>query len=402
MTNALIPVAPAYFRSLDAFRGFAAIAVVLFHWQMFFYPDDVFTANGGLNPALPFYSVLSIFYNHGTSVDMFFQLSGFIFFWIYADAIARGKTTFRKFSIYRISRLYPLHLVTLIVIGILQVIMLDRTGHYFVVQYNDTYHFFLNLFFMQNWGFEEGLSFNAPSWSSSVEIFLYLVFFLICKKKWHTNKVLLLLLIPVGALMQHFSLLIGKGVFSFFLGALLYYFYVYLLQQNKTRQYFRILGPFTLALWVFVIVACHYPFLQQAWDHIVSRFRPDLNAEQSVTAYSSVRNLLFRLTVGPCTILSLVLWETVRGQLPSRWAILGKCSYAIYLLHFPLQLTTILIMRQWQLDRNLLLSPWALVSFIGGLVLLSLVVYYYFEQPLQNKIRQAALSGKGVLASLKQ
>ncbi|MBC9929406.1 acyltransferase family protein [Chitinophaga qingshengii] len=393
----LISVAPPYFRSLDAFRGIAAIAVVVFHWQMFFYPDDVFEAGGGLNTALPFYSVLSIFYTHGTSVDIFFQISGFIFFWLYADSITSGKTTFRKFSIYRISRLYPLHLATLVTIGILQVIMLDRTGHYFVVQYNDTYHFFLNLFFIQNWGFEEGLSFNAPSWSTSVEIFLYLVFFLICKMKWHTNKVLLLLMIPLGALMQHFSLLTGKGVFSFFLGAMLYYIYVYFLQQNKTRQYFRILGPATLLLWVFVIVAHYYSFLQPAWDHTVSRFRPNLNAEQSAAAYTSVRNLIFRLTVAPCTILSLVLWETVRGQFHPRWTILGKCSYAIYLLHFPLQLIVVLIMREWHLNRQLLLSPWALITFISGLVLLSLVVYYYFERPIQNKIRQSSLSRQGIL-----
>ncbi|MBC9929408.1 acyltransferase family protein [Chitinophaga qingshengii] len=400
MMEARPPVVPTYFHSLDAFRGIAAIIVVLFHWQMFFYPNDVFIPRGERNITMPLYPVLSIFYTHGmVSVDIFFQLSGFIFFWLYADSIAKGKTDFRKFSIYRISRLYPLHIVTLIAVGILQAIMLRRMGHYFVIQYNDAYHFFLNLFFMQNWGLEVGPSFNAPSWSISVEVFIYLLFFLICKMKWHTNKALLILLIPAGALTQHFSLLIGKGVFSFFLGAMLYYVYVYLLQQQKARQYFRVLAPLTLALWVLVVVFYYYPFIEQAWIHNIGRFRPGLTEEQSTAAYGTVRNLVFRVTVAPCTILSLVLWETIRGQLHSRWSMLGNCSYAIYLLHFPLQITTVLIMQQLHLDRRLLLLPWVMIAFISVVVLLAGLVYYYFEQPAQDKIRQATLSRKGMLAS---
>lgn len=396
------PVVPTYFYSLDAFRGIAAVIVVLFHWQMFFYPDDVFTTGGELNTSLPFYSTLSMFYTHGmVSVDIFFQLSGFIFFWLYADSIATGKTSFRKFSIYRISRLYPLHLVTLIAVAILQICMLQQMGHYFVIQYNDGYHFFLNLLFIQNWGFETGPSFNAPSWSVSVEIFLYLLFFLICKMKWHTNKALILLLIPAGALMQHFTMLIGKGVFSFFLGALLYYIFRYLLQRKNIRTYFRVISIVTIVLWTVVIVSYYfYPFLQQAWMNNIGRLRPGLSTAESAATYGVVRNLLFRITVAPCTILSLVLLETVVKPFHHRWSILGNCSYAIYLLHFPLQIATVLTMKQLHLDRRLLLTPWIMMAFISMVIVLSLAVYYYFEQPAQDKIRQATLSRrKSILAS---
>lgn len=393
-------VVPTYFHSLDAFRGIAAITVVLRHWQMFFYPNDVFTLGGENNTSVPFFSALSICYTHGmVSVDIFFQLSGFIFFWLYAESIANGKTDFKNFSVYRLSRLYPLHLATLVVVGILQALVLWRLGHYFVFQYNDAYHFFLNLLFMQDWGFATGPSFNAPSWSVSVEVFLYLLFFLICKMKWQNNKALLLLLIPAGALMQHFSLLIGKGVFSFFIGALIYHIFKYILQRNKARQYFRIIGSLTIVLWALVIVAYYYPFLQQAWDHNIVRLRPGITPEQSAADYSTVRNLVFRVTVAPCTILSLVLLETAGRQLHSRWSILGNCSYGIYLMHFPLQIITVLALHEWHLDRSLLLSPWALIAFIGTLFLLALVVYKYFEKPAQEKIRQAALSPKGALAS---
>ncbi len=394
------PTIPSYFHSLDAFRGIAAIIVVLFHWQVFFYPGDAFVPDGELNPQLPFYSYLSLFYTHGMlSVDIFFQLSGFIFFWLYSNAIANTKISFKKFSIYRISRLYPLHLVTLIAVAILQSIMYLRMGHYFFIQYNDTYHFFLNLLFIQNWGVEVGPSFNAPTWSVSVEIFLYLLFFLICKLKWHTNKMLLLLMIPAGALMQHFGLLIGKGVFSFFLGSLLYYTYSYILKKNKARQYFKIIGFLTIIIWTLTIISYYQPIPQQIWSYGITRFLPNISPEKSVDTYEVVRNLLFRVTVAPCTILSLVLLETVRGQLHRRWALLGNCSYAIYLLHFPMQIATVLLMQQFNLDRHLLLSPWAMILFVSTVFLLSIAVFYYFEQPAQDKIRQATLSRKSVLAS---
>ncbi|NLR62684.1 acyltransferase [Chitinophaga varians] len=396
------PVVPTYFHSLDAFRGIAAVIVVLFHWQMFFYPNDVFTTGGELNKSLPFYSALSLFYTHGmVSVDIFFQLSGFIFFWLYANAIASGKIDFRKFWIYRFSRLYPLHFATLLIVAVLQPLVWQTTGHYFVIQYNDAYHFLLNILFIQNWGFEVGPSFNAPSWSVSVEIFLYLLFFLICKLRWHTNKALLLLLIPAGALMQHYTLLIGKGVFSFFLGALLYYVYNYLVQHKNIRTYFRVISIVTIVLWAVVIISYYYyPFLQQAWTNNIGRLRPGLSAEQSAEAYGVVRNLLFRVTVAPCTILSLVLLETTVRPFHRRWSILGNCSYAIYLLHFPLQIATVLAMQQLHLDRRLLLTPWVMIAFISMVILLSLAVYYYFEQPAQDKIRQATLSRrKGILAS---
>jgi peptidoglycan/LPS O-acetylase OafA/YrhL len=254
---------------------------------------------------------------------------------------------------------------------------------------------------MQNWGIETGPSFNAPSWSVSVEMFLYLLFFLICKMKWHTNKILLLLLIPTGAVMQHYGMLIGKGVFSFFLGALLYYIYMYLLQRKDIRTWFRAISIVTILLWTTVIVSYYfYPFFERAWYSYIGHVRPGLSAEQSAVAYGVVRNLVFRVTVAPCTILSLVLLETVRGQLSRRWSVPGNCSYAIYLLHFPLQIATVLVMQLLHLDHRLLLAPAAMIGFVSIVVLLSLVAYYYFEQPAQDKIRQITLPRrKSILAS---
>ena len=42
---------------------------------------------------------------------------------------------------------------------------------------NDLKHFLLNLAFASYWGFQDGQSFNGPSWSISAEILVYVLFF---------------------------------------------------------------------------------------------------------------------------------------------------------------------------------------------------------------------------------
>ena len=62
---------PERFYILDVFRGFAALAVVLFHYRLF-YASDV-----SLNPIvvdqLPLYSIFSLAYDHGwIAVQLFY------------------------------------------------------------------------------------------------------------------------------------------------------------------------------------------------------------------------------------------------------------------------------------------------------------------------------------------
>jgi len=81
---------PHRFYSLDLIRGLAALSVVFWHWQHFFYD--------GVTPGVynvqnqPFYALFFVLYQRGwLAVDFFFSLSGFIFFWLYVGAIAERR-----------------------------------------------------------------------------------------------------------------------------------------------------------------------------------------------------------------------------------------------------------------------------------------------------------------------
>src|SRR6185295_10029974 len=89
---------------LDALRGLAALSVVLFHWKQFLW---VGTTPGHVDyHALPGSTLLWFFYTRGgQAVDLFFVLSGFVFYWLYSQAIAQRRVGAREFAILRFSRL---------------------------------------------------------------------------------------------------------------------------------------------------------------------------------------------------------------------------------------------------------------------------------------------------------
>ena len=108
---------------------------------------------------------------------MFWGVSGFIFFWKYGCPIANKIVSGSRFFVLRFSRLYPLHLATLLLVALLQAIYFHYNHYYFVNPTNDSAHFVLQLFLASNWGSERVYSFNGPVWSISVEVLAYAFFF---------------------------------------------------------------------------------------------------------------------------------------------------------------------------------------------------------------------------------
>lgn len=107
------------FYSLDVLRGLAALSVVFWHWQHFFFTG---TNIGTFDVArFPFYEWVSVLYTKGLlAVDLFFSLSGFIFYWLYSERVSEGQVSPGNFAFLRFSRHYPLHFATLLVVAVVQ------------------------------------------------------------------------------------------------------------------------------------------------------------------------------------------------------------------------------------------------------------------------------------------
>ncbi len=387
---------PRYFFSLDAIRGFAALIVVLCHWQFYFYKDQTSQTKPLEELGLPLYPYLSMLYNRAFyAVDLFFLLSGFIFFWFYADKIADRKTPFSNFMCYRLTRLYPVHFITLLSLIALQHIMVSMTGHTFITQNNDAWHFLLNLLVIHSWGFESTPAlngFNGPSWSVSVELLLYLLFFLVSWKKLHRNKGFLLAIAVAGAVIQHYYSMIGQGIYSFFLGALTYHLYAWLVKRKNLRSITTIITITTVILWTVVLTEYAFSYIRDFSLVLMKKVLPGKDAAFDMTVYNMSRNTFFRTIISPFTVLTLALSETIRGSLKVKWAtVLGNASYALYLIHFPLMVLFFIAADILGISIEVFHSPYTLLLFYVVLIPISILTHYYFELPLQEMFRKRLL-----------
>ena len=367
-TESLPWVIPKRLYLLDGLRGIAALSVVVFHWCHFYLPNNR-EGIGYIGEQQPFFGQLSFIYlNGGSAVNLFFCLSGFVFFWLYEKQIADGTTSFAEFSLLRFSRLYPLHFATLLLVAVGQAVHVSLTKTAFVYNFNDSYRFLLNLAFASAWGFDQVPSFNGPVWSVSIEVLLYGIFFLVCRQGITRVPVLFALSFGVGGVVSTFNLALGNGLACFFIGGLAFRAYAVLVEKKFNDQ----------ALVVALILASMAWLLTILGTGDAPRFETG--------KYDFVRRLFPIYVLYPLTLIAAALAET-RWKFGKRFSLLGDISYSMYLIHFPLQLAVVILVIRMKVYPSVFYSPIFFVLFITALVLLSIGSHRYLEVPAQRWIR---------------
>jgi peptidoglycan/LPS O-acetylase OafA/YrhL len=260
-------------------------------------------------------------------------------------------------------------------------------GAYFVYPLNDAYHFILNLFFASAWGLEKGFSFNAPIWSVSVEVLLYVIFFCIARL-FPTRAIYALLLAMAGLYLQNYSALIGRGLFSFYMGALVYFTYQKLLTGGFIYRCAKPLLLICLSVWLLTFLEFELDSLQAVLSKLCTEGCTGAGLERLKALW--VTGLLL-----PITILTLAVSETIGKGGWAKTAWLGEISYASYLLHFSLQLIFFTIFSETLPGRAIFYSPALLLGYFVVLVTISLLAHRYFERPLQQLIRRYSLQSHG-------
>jgi peptidoglycan/LPS O-acetylase OafA/YrhL len=329
---------------LDGLRGLAAICVVLRHWDHFAWAGTLAIPRS----AYPLYTVLQPAYNYGwIAVDLFFLLSGFVFFWKYEATIRARTTTLTRFFWLRFARLYPLHIATLLLVLILQAIHTSLDGYPFVFSNNDAYHFGLNLLLIST-----GDSFNGPVWSISIEVMLYGMFFVAATCGMTRIWYLIGFCCIAAAFCDGFDAFLARGVLGFFMGGIVF----------RISNY-AIVRPGL----VFFLSSITFPI----GIVLMAIFRTD----QRMFIISAA-------TVAfPSLVLALVLLENrVRGNYVG-W--LGDISYSTYMLHFPLQLAIVLLLPFAKIT-GIGSSLVALFGFFAVLLPLSFLSNRIIERPAQR------------------
>jgi peptidoglycan/LPS O-acetylase OafA/YrhL len=166
MTAAVKRQAPLDLKPLTALRFFAAIWVVSYHYW----------------PALTHAAMPIVEAKGYLGVELFFVLSGFILSHVYLQAAGEKTMSYRSFLWARLSRVYPLHLATL-----LGLLALGLGALAVGVQVNHLMSWSSlpgQLFLMQAWGVTPEGGWNHPAWSISAEWFAYLTFPVFATAAW--------------------------------------------------------------------------------------------------------------------------------------------------------------------------------------------------------------------------
>ena len=169
-----------FIRQLTGIRLVAAVWVLLYHSQG---PLD---AIGLLSmPVLPDFIRVG-----RLGVDLFFALSGFILSHTYLSSLGERLKVDKsvKFLWLRLARIYPVHLVMLLVAGFAVFAQSIVTGEELDRSWLNPWDFIKNLLLIQEWGSDPQRGWNFVAWSLSMEWLAYLIFPFMALVLWRMHK----------------------------------------------------------------------------------------------------------------------------------------------------------------------------------------------------------------------
>ena len=287
------------FEALDAFRGICALSVVVFHMNLI-----------GSITELRFFRGSSIF------VEFFFVLSGFVLAHGYAYKDGLKFSTFMK---SRFFRLYPLHFFMFFVMFALEIckLLAYKFGGFVFNNLPFTNSFAIqeiipNLLLVQAWTpYTDPLTFNFPSWSISIEFYMYALFFgsiVACRKNkvatWLSSSLVAFMLIYFQSSLLTPEVL--RGISCFFGGAFTYWVFM---RTATTLKLSHTIGTCIEILLFSMIVFV----VQSTFDH-----------------RSSVASVLFMVTVF-CFAFEFGAISKILNAKP--FQVIGKLSYSMYMTH---------------------------------------------------------------------
>lgn len=356
MTQGKSEALPAHLRSLTSLRFFAALMVVVLHTATRFDAISGLRLVSGAGYA---------------GVTFFFVLSGFVLTWSHRLGDSAGGFYWRRFA-----RIYPLHLLTLVLaIGIAVVVGPSTNWVALPFALTLTHAWFLSP--------DIRYSFNGPSWSLSCEAFFYGLFPLalgpvLARVRRSPYKPVLAV---VGALVLVAGALAVTEPTSK-LGWLLYSlpayrfgeFLIGMMLAAAMQRGWRPLWSLRQAI---VVVVGSYAVLMAITDFALGN--PE-RLPYFVADLWMLPAFLVLIAAGAASDIG-----GAEGALQSSWLVrLGRWSFALYLVH-----ELLLRLMQPVADRIGTLSAAGLaVGTIALAVLISGALHEWFETPLERRLRR--------------
>ena len=286
------------------------------------------------------------------AVTTFFVLSGFVLTRGYAQT-NWNLPSLKRYAAARFARIYPVYLLSLAAVA--PFIAADPTP-------GKPFYLAAHISLLQGWLGAIPVNWNTPAWSLSCEAFFYAVFplaiALLPKPKWTATLLLTAAATCLTRLLWRIG--VSDGVkplihlSDFLMGIAAAGVYDLLLRRGRKAPK----GPWLyLPAGVLALIVIADPRLLPAPLDITTTLRP-LNAL-----------VLIGLALGGGTVARVLSTPFCE--------FLGKCSYALYILHVPLL--------WWYLRLVHRPSP---AVYLAAAVALSALVYRFIEEPANRRLRR--------------
>jgi peptidoglycan/LPS O-acetylase OafA/YrhL len=212
-----------------------------------------------------------------------------------------------------------------------------------------------------NWDGNKSESFNGPIWSISVEVLVYIIFFII--SRFFKRRIFINIIIIMFCMIMK-SIKISSPILN-----CLTFFYVggiaalinEKLENKISRKLLILLGTIAIFLEPFMFFINYF-----------SKFE--------------YFNYIFMITYFPITVYIFSQNFDVKPSVHKFIELLGNLTYASYLIHFPIQIIIYLLLSYLKIPIPFYSSIF-LIFFLSLTFTISFFIYVYFEMPMQKKIR---------------
>jgi peptidoglycan/LPS O-acetylase OafA/YrhL len=380
-----------FIRQLTGIRFVAAAWVLLYHLQ------GPLAVIGVLSlPVLP--EVLRV---GRLGVDLFFALSGFILTHTYLTRLGpaiRARGTL-QFWWLRLARIYPVHLVMLVVAGVAVVLQARVTGEALDRDWLNPWDFVKNLLLIQEWGSDPQRGWNFVAWSLSMEWLAYLLFpLLVIVLFWMHRRLPTWLLvaawIAVMAPLVSYALSTSDAYYTDNWGStyrILTEFTAGAITYLIVRRMFTEEGPAPRTVRIANVASYLLPLLVIAGAVFLGNWGPAQPGGPVIDGDREPLPPYFHLTLVPLLILWIGALAVAQGgmarALATRIAILGGfVSYSLYMTHLIVFGLWRAGLRAFGIESGLLYTL-SVLALVAGCFLVAYAMWRWIEEPTRKWMR---------------